>query len=59
MQQAGVAPTLAEWDALPGTVRDALPLVRHWLKELEADAAKKAADEARWRARGTSGRGGG
>ena len=33
MLQAGVTLTVTEWDALPGFMRDLLPLVRAWIAE--------------------------
>jgi len=33
MLQAGITLTLSEWDALPGFVRELIPLVRSWAAE--------------------------
>ena len=39
--------TLAEWDELPNTVREAALLVRQWTEELKNDATDRAIAEAK------------
>ena len=43
MEAGKVRPTLAEWEALPNTVRQAVPLLRLWRTEIENEEAERRA----------------